>query len=461
MTSWANADVLIQLLERRRDQVLQFEDEARIFALSRWVQFLTGDAQLAALALEIMDDFKRELNDLTDADGRIRDYMEAFWQKDGPSLIELYKSRSWDNSETLPVYGSLLNLEQALKRRPRYTAETPPVFDDESDSHGTKRLANVLDNGAAVALQRIGMNGEAVPNCVYKVQEVAQIALLNARHVWRRHRATVLSSPGAALARVVFHIESVNPLPPQPDESNEDENKESLRLNLALFDRLNLFAKKAHELKSRKLRTLESDEVTSAVAIVAQDVVTVTNELIAKLLAGRSQLALIKRYAAQCEAFGADELRSLADNSKGTVEQQLTLRFAKYLFDQGLNPILNPTIGGLRPDVVAALPGAMLYVEAKQYSEKSPQSVVRNAYKQVWGTWATLTQHYSIPEAFLLVFRVAGPRVELREVLTHEGRRLYSVLVDISGERGSREKKQPITFDDSELLPRSGESEGE
>ncbi len=74
------------------------------------------------------------------------------------------------------------------------------------------------------------------------------------------------------------------------------------------------------------------------------------------------------------------------------------------------------------------------------------------------GTWVTLRQQYIIPEAFLLVFRVAGPRVELPEVLTHDGRELYSVLVDISSERGSREKRQAVTFSDGELLPRGGSS---
>lgn len=456
MTAWANAEVLIELLERQRDQVLQFEHELRIFALSRWLRVLTSDAQLAALIRELLADYKLELDELSASDAKIRDFLQSFWSNSGQLILQIFHDRGWNGEAIASAYCPLDEFEERVKKRIRYAFRSPRLFDE--DSSQTAKLAQALKHWSIFAIQKFESLGTEPPEEVLTAKQTGELALANITYIQRCHSTIHESSPGAAFKRLSSRILEANQRPPELAMAESAEKFEEQAWLLAFFARGDAFSDKVHGFNSARMRRVEGDEVSSAAVEIAYDIRTVTHELTAKLLTGRSRLALIKRYAAQCEAFDSDELRNLVANSKGSVEQQLTLRFAKYLFEQGLNPILNPDIGGLKPDVVAVLPGSMLYVEAKQYGATFKRTTILNAYQQVWGTWATLRQQSTIHEAFLLVFRVAGPRVELPEVLTHDGRKLYSVLVDISAERGSAERKQPVTFGDAELLPRGGDS---
>lgn len=103
--------------------------------------------------------------------------------------------------------------------------------------------------------------------------------------------------------------------------------------------------------------------------------------------------------------------------------------------------------------LLRSAPGGLLYVEAKQYGDDVARAKIVAAYRQVWSTWGRLANVHSVSEAFLLVFRVGGPRAELPPLLRHAGRSLYSVLVDVSELAGSKEKTTPLSFAAVELLP--------
>jgi hypothetical protein len=173
----------------------------------------------------------------------------------------------------------------------------------------------------------------------------------------------------------------------------------------------------------------------------------------------RSRISLVRRFAGRCMAFDGGRLRALADSNPAQAEAVLSLEFARYLFDAGLSPLLNPTIHGLEPDVVYPDPSAFFYVEAKQYKERSPKPVLKKAYAQVWSTWGRIRATYPCDEAFLLVFRRCGPYVELPAVIHHQGLRLYSVLADISEEAGSRERNLTVRITEEELLPVEADAE--
>jgi hypothetical protein len=177
-----------------------------------------------------------------------------------------------------------------------------------------------------------------------------------------------------------------------------------------------------------------------------------------QILLGWSRIAIVRRYAARCQSFDAPMLRQQADASRQP-EAVLTRDFARYLFDQGLTPVLDPTIGGLRPDVIDACRLPLFYVEGKQYRDDHPRAMLLKAYRQVWSTWSRLRHAYHCPEAFLIVFRRAGPLVELPPRLVHDGLVLHSVLVDLSEAAGSSEARDPIRFAPEDLLPRDGDEE--
>jgi hypothetical protein len=181
-------------------------------------------------------------------------------------------------------------------------------------------------------------------------------------------------------------------------------------------------------------------------------------ELRLRIGLARSRLALVQRYAARCEAFDADRLRKACEDNSGSAERLLTLDLARFLFDAGLPPLIDATVGGLRPDILHVRPASLFYVEAKQYADEHPRSQLTKAYSQVWGTWGRLRKTHPAPEAFLVVFRRGGPWVELPSVIHHEGLKLYSVVADISNEAGSKEKRSPIRLTEYELRPQEKET---
>ncbi len=191
-----------------------------------------------------------------------------------------------------------------------------------------------------------------------------------------------------------------------------------------------------------------------------KDVATLREDLRLRLVLGRTRLALVRRFAGRCERYEAQELRSLfrTKAKSNNVERQLTIRFARYLYDQGLNPLIDPTIAGLRPDVYEPIPGHPFYVEAKQYGSEATACDLRrkmqDAVSQVLDTWGGLAQHEPVPEAFLLVFRRGGPRLETPDLLRVERGRLYLVLADIApaAQSGSRNKLRPVRMDVAMLL---------
>lgn len=171
-----------------------------------------------------------------------------------------------------------------------------------------------------------------------------------------------------------------------------------------------------------------------------------------------SHRAVVNRFRGRCQAYRASELRRLVDQSPAP-EDDLTRELALHLFDNGFNPITKPLVGGLEPDLLdpLATPWGM-YVEAKQYGRqgKSGRTTIRLAAQQVWDTVGRLNgAGYPVSEAFLVVFRLGGPRYVLPDYVDSEGVTLWPLLVDIApaSESGSRQRSRPLRIDDAELLP--------
>ena len=81
------------------------------------------------------------------------------------------------------------------------------------------------------------------------------------------------------------------------------------------------------------------------------------------------RLGLVKRFAARCERFDAKRLKNAATSESKKAEDKLRGELARFLIDHGLNPLLDPTVSGLRPDVLDVRLGKPVYVEAKRYGK--------------------------------------------------------------------------------------------
>jgi hypothetical protein len=168
----------------------------------------------------------------------------------------------------------------------------------------------------------------------------------------------------------------------------------------------------------------------------------------------RSRLGLVHRFRTRCEWYDRDELLALAGSSPGP-EDALTARLARFLFDQGLNPLTRPLTGRLEPDLLDPTRAPTFYVEAKQYVSDARREL-REGVWQAHDTLATLRSGpYEVREGFYVVFRRGGPRYRFPTSIPGEGWVLYPVLVDLAEDVGSRVTRAPAAFTLDELLPPS------
>ena len=449
MSTWGNADSLLEMLQRQLQFFGAQGTERRLLLLGRWLGFLRREPQLAGLVAELFGETKRALQGLTRADHEVRARLGALWTTHG-ALIRAFLADEMANDE-LHVYGHIDRFSENVAERPAVLLPRWQLFDE--DTTETETLVLALKHWASWAISLAERTGEPADAALIELRDRITEAGLELQQLKRRLRLVTTSLAGPALYRLEHTVREATPTPPKRDENADEGTADEHDWAVAIFERSNEFAEKVHSRRGRDMRLLEGDEVSAVATTIGQDVELITHELQMRLLAGRSRLVLVQRYAAQCEGFDAKELRERVHAAPGTVEQQLTLNFAKYLFQQGLTPILDGTVANLRPDVLHAARGGLLYVEAKQYGDDVSRGKIIAAYRQVWSTWGRLANVHHVPEAFLLVFRVGGPRAELPPVLRHSGRSLYSVLVDVSEMAGSREKATPLSFTANELVP--------
>ena len=168
------------------------------------------------------------------------------------------------------------------------------------------------------------------------------------------------------------------------------------------------------------------------------------NELHRRIGTTRSRRALIARFKQRAEWHDARRLRDVANDPNGDLpggpEDRLTEELARFLFDQGLNPLTKPLVGGLQPDLLDPSIRPGFYVEAKQYNSSARQAIIKSL-AQVLDTVGRLqSEAYGITEAFCVVFRRNGPRYLLPEFVQAEG---LPRLFHPRGYRASRDLRPP------------------
>lgn len=166
-----------------------------------------------------------------------------------------------------------------------------------------------------------------------------------------------------------------------------------------------------------------------------------------------SRFALVAGYTAHCEAFEADRLRALCDSDGKHAERLLTMDFIRYLSAEGVFA-WSPDAAGVNGPAAAT---PRFYVEARQYKSANPGAPIRRAYARIWGSWNRLRKLHPVDEAFLVVFRRSGRRIELPPVIDFRGLRLYSGLVDIARPDSGFDHFPAIHFSESNLRPAGAE----
>jgi hypothetical protein len=171
----------------------------------------------------------------------------------------------------------------------------------------------------------------------------------------------------------------------------------------------------------------------------------------------RSRVALIDRYKARCEWHDRERLFDLAEQASGKRESVLRDDLARWLFDQGLNPISEARLGAhARGDIFHPDALDSFLLEAKQYSVGAGlKSALQAAFRQTLETAGKLRgSGFAADEAFVALFRRGGPRALLPTTpVDADGLRWYFFLINIapSDADASKSSETPVEYTVDEL----------
>lgn len=404
------------ILDRQFKLVSEAKDHRTcLHRLAALIDFLDQEPTVAPLMVEIGQDAERLEADLKALEAAI-----------APKAIALIKKYQADGGRWPRQGRSLDNLVDELSRGSTWS---PGIHGDIWPA-----LQSFRNNAAA-------MSSGSDPNPYRDL--LAQFTELTERveHNERRYTQQKETHAGFALQRIREVLWKCNPPAMKADS----------------LDRMRLFG-------DTTMSTLFGDgsdhSLGKLLAFLLPYVGLLREELQLRLFQGRSRIYIVRRFASRCEQYDAERLRAVA-SKPAQAEAELTKEFARYLFDQGFNVLMDPKVAGLRPDVYQAIAGDPFYVEAKQYAEdtKAIAKMVQKAVAQMLDTWGRLAQTDDVREGFLLIFRRGGPRVELPELLRFNGKHLYLVVADIApaAESGSKQKLKPILLSPEQLLPKAAE----
>jgi hypothetical protein len=433
MTALGDLSLLTELLDRQSRYLLGLKGTAVLRRLPRYLAFLQQDPRIAGVLGDFRAEAQQTARSYCIADAAARSALLKLWRAHGNSLARRLANV---DAEQRDVYGAMADYEQRV--RAKHDLAFPRSNKSEREEV-TERLIAALRHWTKWANDLDGSD-EQVAALGSQVEHVSRVY----EHAARELGDADKSLPWAAFLRLKEMAEAMNPVPPT---ERDDLARWAQHIRDVEFRDV------LERGDAADLDIVDDLDVTTAYEQVRTSAELIHEEIQVRIGMGRSRLGLVARCAAKCEHFDAVSLRQLCAQRGGTPEQKLTLHLARYVFDAGLNPILDPTMGGLRPDIVHLGPGEPLYVEAKQYKGRYPRRALMQAYSQVWSTWSRVRKLHPLNEAFIVVFRRAGPLVQLPDVVRHEGLTLFSILADISTEAGSRERGRAVVITEADLLP--------
>jgi hypothetical protein len=442
VTTWGDAGLLIELLDQQFAYLFKLHGTARLLRLRRVLSFVEGEPQIAGLLQDFRAEADEALREYGRGDSAVRSELRDLWETHRAALQEALRDV---RDDALSAHGEMGEYETRL------ASSTPAAFSQQgvgsAREQETEQLIRAFQHWSKW-VSDLPQTDAALKERLRPVQNrLSRVADIHA-HSSRRLGEASQGLPWPAFTRLSEHARVTNPQPPTTDD-------------LAAWMQFTLdrrFAGIIRGADESDVSVIDGIDVSAVYESTEHDAQLLHEELRFRVSLGRSRLALVRRYAARCTAFDANRLRDLANQDTGNAERRLTLDFARYLFDQGFTPLIDPTIGGLRPDILDVGGSSVFYAEAKQYADVAPRAGLVKAYKQVWSTWCRLRNQHTVTEAFLVVFRRSGRTVELPPVIAYRGLRLYSAFADIAEDAGSRERLQPVSLDPAELLPLEGDA---
>lgn len=443
---------IVEQLDRLHAFFADREDADVYPELHRFVAALEDDPRTRAIAHELVADCLARLARAKAFDEECIAELVQLRREIVEALPELADTQAelrrgddadpWDRTRTLAYFDERAERGSDI----RFSLLSRDVDDD---SASTKLIEILRTRLHRLGTDRLFGDDESLGGDLMRRVRNVEIKLKHEFREWLLYART----HGAASMLRVFGIAGYLNPPPTPLESKPD---------LAAFAN-RAFAEMLHPFTDLRRATFDENadpEVYARekdrIAEIRTEVRRAYEEVRRRLLSARSHRALVIRFAQWVQLYEREELHALAKKSPRKVEDVLTQRLARFLFERGLNPLTKANIGTTQPDLLDPTARWTFYVEAKQYKNAQGKTVVRNAVKQIGDTLLRVRAlPHGVREAFLVVFRIGGPLLVLPSELVLGAVKIWPVLVDLapSSKTGSRQKQAPVVVEASELLP--------
>ncbi len=442
----------------RLDRLHQFfadRPSEDVFAeLFRFVEVLRRDSELGSIFDELLAECLARLSEIQIADEAAAKELAEIRQElvgDFPELADREDERPDQDHPLQGIY--------SLAQFDTYGSQSSPirfsvVSRDTDDDSLTRKLIGIL----RPRVQRLGDARLYPPD--EKSESIGASYLRRIRNVEARfdhlRKEWLLfdrTSGSAAALRILGMVSYLNP---KPSEMGADFNLLAFA-NAAMAEMFHPLTDLRHNTFGEPVERANTPRDAAVLEMMRTEARRLYEEMRRRLLYGRSYRALVLRFAQWVQLYQRDELYKLALKSPRKVEDVLTQQLARFLFEAGLDPLTKANVGTTQPDVLDPTARWTFYVEAKQYGKKSPRSVIVPAFRQVADTLLRLRGlPNGVREAFLVVFRVAGPLAEMPQQVAFDGVRIWPILVDLAPptETGSSQKHHPVTISADDLRSR-------
>jgi len=172
----------------------------------------------------------------------------------------------------------------------------------------------------------------------------------------------------------------------------------------------------------------------------------------------RAILALLRRYKHKCEWFQTDNLIKLSEQG----ERKLAEHLYEYLYDQGLNFMIEPSSVSGEADLVSIQKGdEPLIADAKIFNpEKSKgKSYIATGFNQIY----TYTRDYNEPFGYLVIYKTCeeepkfllANQTQSTPFVIHNNKTIFLITIDIFPYETTASKRgtlKPIEITEEDLI---------
>jgi len=174
----------------------------------------------------------------------------------------------------------------------------------------------------------------------------------------------------------------------------------------------------------------------------------------------RAVLAVLKRYKHRSEWFHRNRLFEMWEANTQQGEKTLALDLYEYLFDQGVDFVIEPSSVSGEADFVGSQAGDdRLVADAKIFTMEKGKSYLVNAFHQVY----TYTRDYNESFGYLVIFKLCPEDLKFPctdqeqsvPCITHNGKTIFILVIDIAQHELSASKRgglKTIEITEAELI---------